>query len=182
MPHQLLLIAFTLLYSSTLQAEQKPDMYINANVGFNVPGYNYQQNNLPCDVDKALINQVVKQGKKSGLEFRPVKDKESILNGIIPVLAIDFETLILGQDGFNFGAENAGILPASEVTVAIITGDSVVTSSHQCAITSLKELTPASDILDLGPVHSVCSATQQCMKKLGNKVFTWLENKLSKDN
>lgn len=174
---KLISIAFilTALGASPLLAyakDEQAQVYINQNIGFNVPGYKYEQNAFPCEIDKKLVAFLVEDGRKSGLEVTAVGTAEKIQNGKIPVIAIDIEQLVLNKD-FQMGARSSGVLPKVQVTAAVIKGDGLTTAKHTCAIATLNEFTPSSSVLDLGTNVTVCDATHKCLKDLSKDIVEW---------
>lgn len=172
-------LPFTLLSLSILSTfavvagEEKPLVYINQNFGFNVPGFKYAQSELPCNIDKNLVQMLVKDGEKSGLQMEAVNTAEKIHNGSTPVLVIDIEQLALGKD-YSYGTTASDNLPKVQVTAGIIMGKELSTAKHTCAIATLNELTPSSDVLDLGVNLSVCDATQKCLRDLSKDIVEWV--------
>ncbi len=160
-------------------AQGKPNaplVYVNQNVGFNVKGYKYKQSEFPCDIDKVLVGNLVEDSRSSGIQMEPVNTIDKILNGSIPVLAIDVEQLVLGNEKRQFGTKQRSNLPKVQVTVALIKGkDDVVTAKHTCAIMTLNEFSPSTDVLDLGSTGvTVCSAARKCLKDLSKDVVNWM--------
>jgi hypothetical protein len=152
-----------------------PLVYINQNIGFNVKGYKYKQSEFPCDIDKVLVSHIVDQAKRDGIQIEPVGTTDKILNGVIPVVAIDIEQLVLGSEERQFGTKQSNTLPKVQVTVALIKGkDDMVTAKHTCAIMTLNEFTPSTNVLDLGNGVTVCSATRKCLKDLSKDVVEWV--------
>lgn len=152
-----------------------PLVYINQNIGFNVKGYNYKQSEFPCDIDKILVSNIVDQAKRDGIRVEPIGTADKILNGVIPVVAIDIEQLVLGSEERQFGVKQSNTLPKVQVTVALIKGkDDMVTAKHTCAIMTLNEFTPSTNVLDLGNGVTVCSATRKCLKDLSKDVVEWV--------
>lgn len=153
-----------------------PLVYINQNVGFNVKGYKYKQSEFPCDIDKVLVANLVERSHTSGIRLEPVATIDKILNGVVPVLAIDVEQLVLGGDKHQFGTKQSSNLPKVQVTVALIKGkDDMVTTKHTCAIMTLNEFTPSTNVLDLGGNGvTVCSATEKCLRDLSRDVVEWM--------
>jgi hypothetical protein len=148
-------------------------VYINKNIGFNVPGYNYTQSEYPCDIDQVLVKNLIKKADKNGIQLEPVSTLDKINNGTVPVLAIDIEQLVLGDK--KFGTKQESTLPKVQITAALIKGKGdMVTAKHTCAIATLYELNPNSNVMDLsGP--TVCSATRKCLKDLSKDVIEWIE-------
>ena len=161
---------------STASNSKEPLVYINQNIGFNVKGYKYKQSEFPCDIDKVLVKNLVEQANKDGIRLEPVSTLDKIMNGVVPVVAIDIEKLVLGNGRRQFGTKQAGSLPKVQVTVAVIKGkDDMVTAKHTCAIMTLNQFTPSTDILDLGNTGAtVCSATRKCLKDLSKDVIEWV--------
>lgn len=156
-----------------------PLVYINQNIGFNVKGYKYKQSEFPCDIDKVLVSNLVDQAKSDGIRLEPVGTADKILNGVIPVVAIDIEQLVLGNETRQFGTKQNNPLPKVQVTVALIKGkDNMVTAKHTCAIMTLNEFTPSTSVLDLGSGVTVCSATRKCLKDLSKDVVEWVSPQL----
>jgi hypothetical protein len=152
-----------------------PLVYINQNIGFNVPGYKYKQSEFPCDIDKVLVSNLVDQARDDGIRLEPVSTADKILNGVIPVVAIDIEQLVLGNEERQFGTKQSNPLPKVQVTVALIKAkDDMVTAKHTCAIMTLNEFTPSTNVLDLGTSTTLCSATRKCLKDLSKDVVEWV--------
>lgn len=152
-----------------------PLVYINQNIGFNVAGYNYKQSEFPCDIDKVLVSNLIDQANSDGIRLEPVATSDKILNGVIPVVAIDIEQLVLGNEERQFGTKQSNPLPKVQVTVALIKGkNDMVTAKHTCAIMTLNEFTPSTNVLDMGSGTSICSATRKCLKDLSKDVVAWV--------
>src|SRR6187431_791018 len=142
-------------------SDKAPLVYVNQNIGFNVPGYKYKQSEFPCDIDKVLVSNLVEQAHSDGIRLEPVGTADKILNGVIPVVAIDIEQLVLGDEEHQFGTKQSNSLPKVQVTVALIKGkNDMVTAKHTCAIMTLNEFTPSTNVLDLGTSTTLCSATR----------------------
>lgn len=170
----LLFLSFIALES---WADQSPDMYLNQNLGFNIPGFNYQQSDYPCNIDKVLVLSLVERARKEGIDMQPTGDPNKILKGELPVLAIDIEELVLNKN-FRFGSQSKSNLPRVKVTAALIKGENgkdAVTAKHSCAIATLNEFTPSSEILDMGTTATVCKATQKCLRELSKDIVQWVE-------
>ena len=161
---------------TTQRNSAAPLVYVNQNLGFNVKGYKYKQSEFPCDIDKVLVSNLVEDSKSGGINMEPVSTADKILNGTIPVLAIDIEQLVLGDEKRQFGTKQRSNLPKVQVTVALIKGkDDIVTAKHTCAIMTLNEFSPSTDVLDLGSTGvTVCSATRKCLKDLSKDVVNWM--------
>lgn len=184
---RLSLLLPALLYSLGVVAEPEPAVldakapqaYINQNIGFNVKGYKYTQSEFPCDIDKVLVSNLVEQAKRDGIRLEPVSTADKIFNGVIPVVAIDIEQLVLGDEKRQFGTKQSSTLPKVQVTAALIKGkDNMVTAKHTCAIMTLNEFTPSTSVLDLGSGVTVCSATRKCLRDLSKDVVAWVSPQL----
>src|SRR5690606_3336446 len=119
---------------------------------------------------------LIKRSKSAGIQMEAVTTPDKIRNGVIPVVAIDIEQLVLNEE-FRFGSSSRSNLPFVQVTTALITGQGetgFVTAKHSCAIATLNELTPSSNVLDLGTVATVCSATRKCLNDLSNDIVQWI--------
>lgn len=154
-----------------------PLVYVNKNLGFNVPGYKYKQSGFPCDLDTVLVDNLVEQSKMNGIRMEPVSTADKIRNGVVPVLLIDVEQLVLGDR--QFGTERDSKLPKVQVTAAVLKGKNMTTAKHTCAIMTLNEFTPSSNVLDLGSNGvTVCMATRKCLQDLSKDVVQWVEPQL----
>ena len=157
-----------------------PLVYVNKNIGFNVEGYKYKQSEFPCEIDSVLVSNLVDRAQTQGIRLEPIGTRDKILNGVIPVLAIDVEQLVLGGEGRQFGTKRDSNLPKVQITAALVKNkDSIVTAKHTCAIMTLNELTPSSNILDMGSNGvTMCSATRKCLQDLSKDVVEWMEPQL----
>jgi hypothetical protein len=167
----------TIYWASHAYANQTPDIYLNQSLGFNIKGFNYQQSDFPCEIDKTLVLTLISQSKKEGIRMEPTASPDKISNGVIPVLAIDIEELVLNEK-FRFGSNAKSNLPRVGVTAAIIKGEKgkdTITAKHTCAIASLNKFTPSSNILDMGTTTTVCKATQKCLRELSKDIVQWVE-------
>ncbi|HEY7886023.1 MAG TPA: hypothetical protein VIC08_13855 [Cellvibrionaceae bacterium] len=157
-----------------------PQLYLNQNLGFNVPGYNYAQSEYPCDLDKVLVQSIIDRGAAQKLQIEAAGTADKLQNASIPVLAIDIEALVLGEE--QFGTRSRSNLPSVKVTTALIHEDlpeGFVTATHSCAIATLNQLTPSSNVLDMGTYgHTVCSATHKCLNDLGKDIVQWVKPQL----
>ncbi|HEY8942257.1 MAG TPA: hypothetical protein VIM59_18825 [Cellvibrio sp.] len=152
-----------------------PLVYVNQNLGFNVEGYKYKQSEYPCDIDKVLVSNLIDKSRADGIKLEPVSTSDKIRNGTIPVLAIDVEQLVLGDEKRQFGTRQSSNLPKVQVTVALIKGKDMVTAKHTCAIMTLNEFTPSTNVLDMGSNGvTVCSATRKCLNDLGMDIVDWM--------
>jgi hypothetical protein len=156
-----------------------PLVYVNKNIGFNVPGFKYKQSEFPCDIDKVMVSDLIDEAKNQGIRLESVATAAQIRNGVIPVLAIDVEQLVLGGEGRQFGTKRDSNLPKVQITAALVTGkDKMVTAKHTCAIMTLNEFTPSGSVTDLGTNVTVCSATRKCLQDLSKDVVSWMEPQL----
>jgi hypothetical protein len=172
----MLVAILTLSCFATGVFAETPLVYINKNLGFNVEGYKYGQSEFPCNIDTVLVQNLIERSKAEGIRMESVATADKIRNGVIPVLAIDIEQLVLGEN-FRFGAKGQSNLPRVQVTAALVTGkgdNDFVMAKHSCAIATLNELTPSSNVLDLGTVATVCSATHKCLRDLSKDIVQWI--------
>jgi len=167
------LVAIAETESPSLPANA-PVAYINKNIGFDVKGYNYKQSEYPCNIDKVLVDDLVEQSKVAGIRLEPVGTIDKIRNGVVPVLAIDIEQLVLGDQKRQFGVKRDSKLPKVQVTAAVFKGNDMVTAKHTCAIMTLNEFTPSSDVTDLNNGVTVCQATRKCLQDLSKDVVEWM--------
>lgn len=165
------LCAFT-----TSASETKPLVYINKNVGFNVEGYDYKQPALPCDIDNNLVNLLIKKGNKSSLNMEAVESKEKVRNGTVPVVLIDIEQLVLGEE-HNYGEATNSNLPKIQITAGLLKGKDLQTTKHTCAIATTQNelLMPTDKVTYNLPAGSVCIAAQKCLEDISKDIVTWLK-------
>lgn len=180
---KLLLLTFALSFSTLTMAAVTPPLdadaplvYINQNFGFNVKGYKYAQAEYPCDIDKVLVESLISRAKSEGIRLEAVTTIDKIQNGVVPVLAIDIEQLVLGDQGRQFGTKQNSNLPKVQITAALVKNkDNFLTAKHTCAIATLNQFSPTSDITDLGSNGvTVCSATRKCLQDLSKDVVEWI--------
>lgn len=164
---------------SAPQDAKEPLVYINQNIGFNVKGYKYKQSEFPCDIDKILVSNLIDQAKRDGIRLEPVATADKILNGVVPVVAIDIEQLVLGGEDRQFGTKQTNPLPKVQITAALIKSkDDMATAKHTCAIMTLNEFTHATSVLDMGTTVTFCDATRKCLKDLSKDVVEWVSPQL----
>ncbi len=173
-------LALSLANPAVAQSPAK-QIYLNENIGFNVSGYNYAQAEYPCDLDKVLVEQIVRRGESQGIDIEAVGTADKLFSGERPVLAIDIDGLVLNED-FSFGMRTQSTLPSVRVTAALIKEDSpdgFITAQHSCSIATLSHFTPSSSVLDMGAYgHTVCSATRTCLRDLSRDIVRWVDREL----
>lgn len=174
-----LALTFPLLATAAADSQLKADaplVYINKNLGFNVKGYKYAQAEYPCDIDKVLVENLISRAKSEGIRLEAVSTADKIQNGIVPVLAIDIEQLVLGDQEHKFGTKQSSNLPKVQITAALVKSkDNFLTAKHTCAIATLNEFSPTSDVTDMGSNGvTVCSATRKCLRDLSKDVVEWI--------
>ena len=167
------LVAIAETESPSLPANA-PLAYVNKNIGFDVKGYHYKQSEFPCNIDKVLVDDLVERSKSAGIRLEPVGTVDKIRNGVVPVLAIDIEQLVLGDEKHQFGIKRDSKLPKVQVTAAVFKGKDMVSAKHTCAIMTLNEFTPTTDVTDLGNGVTVCQATRKCLQDLSKDVVEWM--------
>lgn len=156
-------------------------IYLNENLGFNVEGYKYEQSELPCAIDKVLVQKIIERGPKKGIDIEAVSTADKIVNADRPVLAIDIEALVLGSEKHTYGTDSHSNLPSVRVTAALLDKnlpEGFTSAKHSCAIATLKQLTNRSDVLDQGTVETVCSATHKCLNDLSKDIVEWVAPQL----
>lgn len=180
--HALTLLTTTLGCSALSHGETNADFYLNQNIGFDVPGFKYEQEQYPCNVDELLVEQIVQQGNEQHLKVVATDPKGDIYNKGIPVMAIDINALVLGSDDHNYGAQTNSNLPSVKVTSVLIEKNrfkgGYVQANHSCAIATLKEFTPSSDVLDMGVNVTVCGAVEKCLEDLSKDLVNWADSQL----
>lgn len=173
-----LLFTLTLaLATPSVLAEKNADLYINQNIGFNVEGYKYTQQEFPCQLDQLLVSHLIDESEQRQIQARAIGSYEEINNGVIPVLAIDVEQLVLTED-VQYGPKSQHPLPKVAVNTALVVGDEVVMQPHSCAITALSEFTSSSNILDMGTVATVCTAINRCVNRMSDDIIEWVQPKI----
>ena len=151
-----------------------PLVYVNKNIGFDVKNYKYKQKEFPCDLDKVLVSELVESSKNQGIRLEPVGTIDKIQNGVIPVLAMDVEELVLGSEKRQFGTKSKTGLPKVKITAALFKNkNDFVTAKHTCAIMTLNEFTPSTNVVDLGSTTTVCGAMRRCLHDLSKDVVEW---------
>lgn len=179
------LIATVSISATTTLAQEPADIYLNQNIGFNVEGYKYTQKEFPCNVDKLLVEKIVEKGRENNLSILATHADDDIYDKGVPILAVDIISLVLGSDEHNYGKKTDSNLPSVKVTAALIEKSSFnngyVMANHSCAIATLNEFTPSSNVLDLGSGGvTVCGAVEKCLRDLSNDVIRWSESQLGK--
>jgi hypothetical protein len=174
------LFNITLLSACALVAtvnanEAKPTVYINKNIGFNVEGYKYQQPAYPCDVDNNLVDLLIKESARSGLNMESVDTKEKIDNGSIPVLLIDIEQLTL-RENINYGESKNFNLPKIQITAGILKGKELQTTKQTCVSARADNLTMPTDKIILNHANiQICAEAQRCLEDLSKDVVAWIK-------
>ena len=173
-----LFVVSCLFLSANVWSIQK-HIYLNENLGFNIPGYKYKQTELPCEVDKYIVEQLIKDAPEKGFHIEGVTTRDKILNGEIPVLAIDIDGIYYGREGTGYGTvKRSDALPSINITTAIFYGESgkqYKTEKHACGFASLAEISPsASSVMDLGTSKTICGVMKVCIKELNRDIFNWL--------
>ncbi|MDO3381504.1 hypothetical protein [Gilvimarinus algae] len=176
-------LMLALIAPSMVMAANKPDIYLNENIGFNVEGYKYAQEEFPCEVDKLLVEKILERGQEQQLNIQATNAQGDIYNQGIPVMAIDIEALVLGSDEHSYGTRSHSNLPSVKVTAALIDtsrfSEGFVQARQSCAIATLNEFNPSSNVLDLGSGGvTVCGAIEKCVSDLGKDVVKWAGSQL----
>lgn len=122
-----------------------------------------------------MVEELVSQGQRVDINMEPARTADKILNGKIPVLAMDVEQLVLGSEEHSYGAKSRTKLPKVQVTAAFIVGEEMTSAKHTCAIATLNEFTPSTNVLDLGTTVSVCTATRKCLRDLSKDIVGWVQ-------
>lgn len=155
-------------------ANARPDIYLNQNLGFNIEGFKYTQNEFPCDLDKTLVENLVEMGAQQRLNIEATDSAAKVRNGTIPVIAIDIEQLVMGEK-LKLGTKTRSNLPKVQVVVALIKGERYEEAKHSCTIATLNQFTPSSNVLDLGSSATLCSATKKCLRDLSKDIIQWVK-------
>jgi fructose-1,6-bisphosphatase/sedoheptulose 1,7-bisphosphatase-like protein len=174
-----LAVSFPLLAAAEPEPQlsaNAPLVYVNKNIGFNVKGYKYKQSEFPCEIDSVLVSNLIARAQTEGIRLEAIATRDKILNGVVPVLAIDIEQLVLGGESRQFGTKRDSNLPKVQITAALVKNkNNIVTAKHTCAIMTLNQFTPSSNIMDMGSNGvTVCSATRKCLQDLSKDVVEWI--------
>lgn len=157
------------------------DVYVNRHIGFDVAGYNYQQKEYPCDIDRRLIEHLIEQGPGQQIRYIATDGRDDIYNKGIPVLAIDINALVLNKEHV-YGTRAHSHLPRVKITSVLIEkkrfAEGYVQAQQRCAIATLNELTPSSSVLDLGVNSTICGAVDKCLLDLSEEVTDWVSTEL----
>lgn len=171
----IILITFCTTATNLHAYEDKPLVYVNKNVGFNIEGYNYQQPALPCDVDKRLIELLVKKANNANINMQVVDSKDKIENGKVPVLLIDIEQLTLGEN-HNYGGEVNVNFPKVQINAGVLKKQKLQKAKHTCEIAlSTPSVMPTDVVKYNNPAVSACSEAEKCLKELSSDVIDWLK-------
>lgn len=172
---QIALISFCTLTSSIQAEETKSLVYINKNIGFNVDDYKYQQPTFPCDIDKNLVDLIITQSDKSNLKMESIDSADKIRNGTIPVVLIDIEKLVLGEE-HKYGETGNSNLPKIQITAGFLKGKDMQTAKHTCAIALLNDSISTTELItkNRAPVAK-CDAVNKCLKDISKDVVEWLK-------
>lgn len=170
------LISLCALSSSIHANEQSPLIYINKNIGFNVDDYKYDQPALPCDLDKNLVDLLITESTKSDIKMESVETADKIRNGTIPVVLIDIEKLVLGEE-HKYGEKANSNLPKIQITAAILKGEDVQAAKHTCAIAMLSDHPlMLTDVVTYNrPAVAKCDAVNKCLEDISKDVVEWLK-------
>lgn len=167
------MLSICTLTTTVNASEASPTVYVNQHVGFNVEGYKYDQPALPCDVDKNLVDLLVKNGNKANLSMQAVGTKEEIQNGTVPVVLVDIEQLALKHNK-SYGKSNNFNLTKIGITAAVLKDGALTTAKHTCALTSEDNLTMPTDEILLNHANvEVCHEAQKCLEDLSKDVIDW---------
>jgi hypothetical protein len=161
------------------QNTSSAQVLLNENIGFNVEGFKYSQAEYPCDIDKVLVDSILKRSKREGLNIDGVSTADKIHNAALPLLALDVNSLILGSKKHNYGARSSSVLPSITVTAALVDksfpGGSII-ASHKCSIQHLNSFTHSSNVMDMGTYGvTVCTATRKCISDLSKDIVKWVD-------
>lgn len=163
---------------SAAHSADKPHLYLNPALGFDVEGYNYSQPEFPCQFDSVLVEKIIDYAASKGLTVQASSADDKLADAAIPILAIDIEALSLRED-YSFGSRSSSNLPSARVAAALIGKrfpEGFVSAKHSCAIATLSEVAPSSSVLDLGTYGvTVCSATHKCLARLARDIVNWAE-------
>lgn len=167
-------------FSTNIFAKDKsPLIYVNKHIGFNVADYKYDQPEFPCKIDANLVDSLVTQSKKSNIEMVSVETAEKIRNGKVPVVLIDIEKLVLGEE-HKYGEKTNSNLPKIQITAGLLKGKDLQTAKHTCAIAmhSNHPLMSTEVVTYSRPPVAKCEAVNKCLIDISKDVVEWLQPQL----
>jgi hypothetical protein len=92
------LVALSACSSTPQLTSDAPLVYVNQNFGFTVPGYKYDQSEIPCEIEPKLVKSLIESAALKNIRLEAVSTPDKINNNQgIPVLAIDINGLVLAQ-------------------------------------------------------------------------------------
>lgn len=174
------LLSITLIslcaFSTNIFAKDKnPLIYVNKNIGFNVTDYKYNQPEFPCSIDINLVDSLITQSSKADITMESVETAEKIRNGKIPVVLIDIEKLVLGEE-HKYGEKTNSHLPKIQITAALLKGNDLQTAKHTCAIAMFSDPLMSTDVITYNrPPVARCEAVNKCLKDISKDVVEWLQ-------
>lgn len=154
----------------TLKSNAKT-VYINENVGFAVKGYSYKQDGLVCDIDNYLVSALIDKAAAQNINL--VRVKTATQQG--PLLALDIESLVLGQNQREYIGNNA-----VEPEIGVAAG--LIIKSRVPELTSISQQCVAfSDQMAISNVaggNSNCSSLNRCVRRVSGDIIDWLAPQL----
>lgn len=142
-------------------------VFINENVGFAVKGYSYEQDGLVCDIDNYLINTLVDRAAEKNINL--VRVKTAAQQG--PLLALDIESLVIGQNKRDYVGNNA-VEPEIGVAAGLLVkgrAPELTTISHQCVAFSDQVA-----LSNTAGGSSNCSNLNKCARRMSGDIIDWL--------
>lgn len=146
-------------------------VYINENVGFAVKGYSYKQDGLVCDIDNYLVGVMVDKAASKNINL--IRVKTASQDG--PLLALDIESLELGQNKRSYIGNNA-VDPEIGVAVGLLIGGltpGLTTISYHCVAFSDQIA-----LNDSVGGSSNCSNLNKCARRVSADIVDWLAPQL----
>lgn len=152
--------------TSTVSGNAKT-VYINENVGFAVKGYSYEQDGLVCDIDKYLVTALVDKAAAKNINL--VRTKVVSQQG--PLLALDIESLVLGQNERAYIGNNA-VEPKIGVAAGLLIkgrAPELTAISQQCVAFSDQMA-----LSNAAAGGSNCSSLNKCARRMSGDIIDWL--------
>lgn len=169
------LISLCVFTTSIHANEKKPLIYINKNIGFNVDDYKYDQPAFPCKIDENLVDLLIDESNKSDIKMESVETADKIRNGTIPVVLIDIEKLVLGEE-HKYGEKANSNLPKIQITAALLKGQDMQTAKHTCAIPIVNDSLMLTDVITYNrPAVAKCDAVSKCLEDISKDVVEWVK-------
>lgn len=171
-------IAISACSSSPTVTHDAPTIYLNSNVGLNLEEYKYSQNQMTCDVDNELIDNITLTAAKENIRVLQVYtylEMEAADN----VLAIDITDLPNSTETNYSGSRN--VSPKLGISAAYIekgtnTSRSLNFDDHCTGRFSHggSHTNAAGQTTGGGSGPGICREVRRCARKISANITNWL--------